>query len=74
MRGSTVNDAGVYQYTQFKTLSDERHYIELEWQAASGVGANNGSLTLWLDGVPGRQPEREWTTTCGGSTGCSWGR
>ena len=27
------------------------HFIELDWRAATGVGANNGGLTLWIDGV-----------------------
>ena len=27
------------------------HQIELDWRAASAVGANNGGLTLWIDGV-----------------------
>jgi serine protease len=26
------------------------HYVELDWRAATGAGANNGALTLWIDG------------------------
>jgi hypothetical protein len=26
------------------------HSIELDWRAATGAGANNGGLTLWIDG------------------------
>lgn len=37
--------------TGFYTLSDAPHAIEIEWQAASYDGANDGFLSLWIDGV-----------------------
>jgi PKD repeat protein len=51
LRGAVRTDAGGWLYTVYTTLSDARHYVEIDWQAASAPGANNGSLTLWLDGV-----------------------
>jgi hypothetical protein len=32
-------------------LSDIPHSIELDWRAATAPGANDGGLTLWIDGV-----------------------
>jgi len=32
-------------------IGDGPHSIELDWRAATAVGANNGGLTLWIDGV-----------------------
>ena len=33
------------------TISDASHFIEMDWRAATAVGANNGGLTLWIDGT-----------------------
>lgn len=33
------------------TISDAPHTIEFDWSAATGVGANDGFLTLWIDGA-----------------------
>jgi hypothetical protein len=35
----------------FYPITDAPHYIELDWQAASAAGANNGHLSMWFDGV-----------------------
>ena len=51
VRGAVRTDAGGWQYTPYSTLTDARHYIEVDWRASSAAGMNNGSLTLWLDGV-----------------------
>ncbi|MBE0699692.1 MAG: tandem-95 repeat protein, partial [Anaerolineaceae bacterium] len=51
IRTYTLNDMGTWSYTSWYTISDVPHYIEFDWQAASAAGANNGSLTLWIDGV-----------------------
>lgn len=32
-------------------ITDEPHYIEIDWKAATGVGNNDGFLSLWVDGV-----------------------
>jgi len=37
--------------TSFFSLSAAGHSIEIDFQRASGAGANNGSLRLWIDDV-----------------------
>jgi hypothetical protein len=32
-------------------ISDAPHFIEFDWRASTGPGLNNGSLSLWIDGV-----------------------
>lgn len=49
MRAMVRNDANGWANTGWWVLSDALHAVELDWQAATG--ANNGSLTLWIDGV-----------------------
>jgi hypothetical protein len=51
IRGNLVNDAGTWLNTSWFTITDASHSIELDWRAATGAGANNGGLTLWIDGV-----------------------
>ena len=46
-----VNDASSFTNTNWFTISDASHFIELDWRAATAVGANNGGLTLWIDDV-----------------------
>ena len=45
------NDGSGWSNTSWITISDAPHAIEFDWQAATAVGANNGRLTLWVDGV-----------------------
>lgn len=45
-----LDDGGVWTNTGWITISDAAHSIELDWRAASGAGANNGGLTMWIDG------------------------
>jgi hypothetical protein len=45
-----INDAGVWTSSTYTNLSDATHFIEIEWLAASGVGANDGLMKLWIDG------------------------
>jgi len=51
VRARIRTDATTFLSTAWYTISDASHFIELDWLAATGVGANNGSLTLWMDGV-----------------------
>jgi len=51
LRMSLLNDASAWIYTGWITISDSPHSIEFDWRASAAVGANNGGLTLWLDGV-----------------------
>jgi hypothetical protein len=46
-----LNDNSNWTNTPWFPLTDSPHSIELEWQAASAPGANNGYLGLWLDGA-----------------------
>ena len=55
VRTRTLKDnEGAHSYwvgTPFTTISDDKHCIEIDWEAATAAGANNGSLTIWIDGV-----------------------
>ena len=51
LRARLLNDGTSWTSTNWFVLSDATHFIELDWQAATAVGANNGSLTLWIDGI-----------------------
>ena len=44
-------DAAVYASTAWYTLSDAPHIVAIETNAATSAGANNGSFSLWIDGV-----------------------
>ena len=46
-----LTDSSTSVNTGWFTMSDAPHVIELEWQASSAAGANNGSLRVWLDGT-----------------------
>jgi len=45
------NDGGGVQSTNWVPISDSSHFIEVSWWAATAASANNGGITLWLDGV-----------------------
>jgi hypothetical protein len=32
-------------------IIDTPHFVELDWGAATATGANNGGLTVWIDGI-----------------------
>ncbi len=51
IRTSLVTDSGNFTNTNWYGISDAPHFIEIDWQAATAAGANNGSLTLWIDGA-----------------------
>lgn len=51
VRAAIMNDGGTWTNTNWVTLTDTRHAIEFDWRAATGAGANNGGLTLWVDGA-----------------------
>jgi hypothetical protein len=53
VRVGVVDDAATtWKYNTYTLLSDGPHYLELEWQAATGVGMNDGIMKFWVDGVP----------------------
>ncbi len=51
LRGAVRRDNNSWQTSSWYTLSDTAHTVELDWRAATASGANNGSLTLWIDDV-----------------------
>jgi hypothetical protein len=51
LRAKLLNDSSAFVVTNWFTISDAAHFIELDWRAAIAAGANNGGLTLWIDGA-----------------------
>jgi len=51
IRAGLLNDGTAWSQTNRFTISNGAHFIELDWRAATGAGANNGGLTLWIDGT-----------------------
>lgn len=51
LRALLVNDAKAWISTNWIPISDAPHALELDWRASTAVGANNGGLTFWIDGV-----------------------
>ncbi len=51
VRAAAALDSSYFSTTSWVTISDVAHYIEIDWQAATAVGANNGVLTFWVDGT-----------------------
>jgi hypothetical protein len=49
LRARTRDDASLLTSTNWFTLSDAPHIIEILWQAATGPGMNDGQLQLTLD-------------------------
>jgi len=50
LRASGLTDANAWVSTNWYSVSDAVHAIEIDWQAAAPA-ANNGALTLWIDGL-----------------------
>ncbi|MEZ4867182.1 MAG: S8 family serine peptidase [Caldilineaceae bacterium] len=51
LRSAVRNDSSTWKTSSWYTISDAPHAVEVDWRAATAAGANNGSLTLWLDGT-----------------------
>lgn len=51
LRAALLNDGSTWSSTAWFIISDTPHVVELDWQAATAAGANNGGLTFWLDNV-----------------------
>jgi hypothetical protein len=51
VRAALRNDKSAWTNTNWFTISDTAHFIEMDWRAATSNGANNGGLTLWIDGI-----------------------
>jgi YD repeat-containing protein len=51
VRANLADDGTNYPSTGNYTISDTVHFIEIDWAAATAPGANDGYLTLWVDGA-----------------------
>jgi hypothetical protein len=51
VRSAIYNDAASSTYGDNVPISDAPHSIEIDWKAATSAGANNGYITLWVDGI-----------------------
>jgi hypothetical protein len=51
LRVHILADGNSWRTTNWIYITDAPHAVEISWLASSAVGANNGSLTLWLDGM-----------------------
>jgi hypothetical protein len=51
VRFGLINDGGTWLNTSWFDISDAPQPIEIDWGAATSAGANNGFLTLWINGV-----------------------
>ena len=51
MRTGLRTDGNTWTYTNWMTITNAIHFLELDWRAATTAGANNGQLAFWIDGV-----------------------
>jgi len=51
LRAALVNNSSTWTTSNWFTITDAPHAIEVNWQASTAAGANNGSLTFWIDNV-----------------------
>jgi RHS repeat-associated protein len=51
LRVAAADDSTTYTNSSWATITDAPHYIELDWQAATSAGANNGKVDWWIDDV-----------------------
>jgi hypothetical protein len=51
LRALILSDATSTTSTGWFTITDSLHSIEFVWWASAAAGANNGGLTLWIDGI-----------------------
>lgn len=51
LRAALLDDGATWISTNWFTISDAPHFVELDWRAATAAGANNGGLILWIDGT-----------------------
>jgi hypothetical protein len=51
LRVAMSNDSTTFTNSSWVNITDATHVIELDWQAATAAGANNGKVDWWLDGT-----------------------
>jgi YD repeat-containing protein len=52
LRAGLVDDGTTWSSTAWRPVSEGAHTVEIDWQAASGDGAGDGYVYLWVDGEP----------------------
>ncbi|MEZ4865121.1 MAG: metallophosphoesterase [Caldilineaceae bacterium] len=52
IRVGALENGSTWKITSWYAISDASHTIEMEWRASTTAGANDGFLTLWIDGLP----------------------
>jgi serine protease len=51
LRAATRTDSTSWKTGSWFNINDAANVIEFDWLAAAAAGANNGRMTLWLNGV-----------------------
>jgi hypothetical protein len=51
LRTGTALDSNAWSYTSWYPITDDKHAVEIDWQASNAPLANSGSLAFWIDGV-----------------------
>src|SRR5215212_3049303 len=51
LQAALRNDKSTWSISNWITINDAPHFVELDWRASTAAGANNGSLTFWIDGI-----------------------
>lgn len=51
IRTGIRNNGSTTSNSPWVLISNATHVVEIDWQAATAAGANNGYITLWIDGV-----------------------
>ncbi|MCW5857036.1 MAG: hypothetical protein KIS63_02020 [Caldilineales bacterium] len=51
IKAGLLSDGSTWTSSSWLAINDAPHAIEFDWRAATSAGANNGGLTLWIDGV-----------------------
>lgn len=51
LRAGLINDGTSWSTTSWTNITDSTHSVEFDWAASTASGANNGSLTFWVDGA-----------------------
>jgi hypothetical protein len=51
LRAGILTDGSSWNNSSWFTITDASHSVEFDWRAATAAGANDGGLTLWIDGT-----------------------
>ena len=51
LRTATLTDTAGNSFSSYVTISNAAHTVEVEWDAATALNANDGSTSLWVDGT-----------------------